>query len=633
MKAIIIARVSTEEQREAGNSLPAQEARLQNYCKNKNFEIVRLCSFDESAYKNQRDAFDRIVDFILEQKEKVIVCFDKVDRLSRNVFDKRISLLYEKALSDEIEIHFVSDGQILSSKISATEKFTFSMSLGLAKYYSDAISDNVKRAQEQKLRKGEWLGKAPFGYKNIKLENEKTAIIVDEHNRFIVKTAFELYATGGYSMELLCKKIKTDFGISWFKSHLAKILQNPFYHGTMIVKGKSYPHCYTPIVSQSLFQQVQNIKDGFKKKPFKYAGLPFFYRGLIRCYECGLSISPERHKGHVYYHCTQYNGKHGAKWIREDEITKQLGEFFKALQMPDNIRKEIAETLQELHLNKMEFHNNQFDKFTGELKTITNIMDKLYIDKLKDKISDEQYDKFHASFTAQKEDINLRLSQLNDAEDNYYNTTKHVLEITKHAFNLFESSELEERRQLITLVLQNIRLQDENIVYDVQKPFDAIKKATDGNVWLGRKDSNLRSQDQNLLPYRLATPQKKIIKFIIYYSSSDTGCAPPRSITFLYSCTTCSSIMLRVSGFRGCTTSRNVPSLRLRDGIETNSPLIPSITLRSRIINALSKTIVAYAFNFSPSVTGNTLTSVISIAVILKDKYRFLLLYRSYFNV
>lgn len=107
MKAIIIARVSTEEQREAGNSLPAQETRLQNYCKNKRFEIIRLCSFDESAYKNQRDAFDRIVDFVLEQKEKVAVCFDKADRLSRNVFDKRIFLLYEKALSDEIEIHFV----------------------------------------------------------------------------------------------------------------------------------------------------------------------------------------------------------------------------------------------------------------------------------------------------------------------------------------------------------------------------------------------------------------------------------------------------------------------------------------------------------------------------------------------
>jgi len=34
MKAIILARVSTEEQKEAGNSLPAQIERLKNYCKN-----------------------------------------------------------------------------------------------------------------------------------------------------------------------------------------------------------------------------------------------------------------------------------------------------------------------------------------------------------------------------------------------------------------------------------------------------------------------------------------------------------------------------------------------------------------------------------------------------------------------
>lgn len=41
MKAIIIARVSTEEQKEAGNSLPAQIARLERYCQNKEFEIIR----------------------------------------------------------------------------------------------------------------------------------------------------------------------------------------------------------------------------------------------------------------------------------------------------------------------------------------------------------------------------------------------------------------------------------------------------------------------------------------------------------------------------------------------------------------------------------------------------------------
>lgn len=187
MKAIIIARVSTEEQKEAGLSLPAQVTRLEKYCQNKGYEILQICSFDESAYKAQRSEFDRIIDFVLEQKEKVAVCCDKVDRLSRNVFDKRISTLYEKALNDEIELHFVSDGQVINSRISAVEKFQFGISLGLAKYYSDAISDNVKRAIEQKLRKGEWPAKAPYGYKNVALDGDRTDIICDEYAAGIVQ--------------------------------------------------------------------------------------------------------------------------------------------------------------------------------------------------------------------------------------------------------------------------------------------------------------------------------------------------------------------------------------------------------------------------------------------------------------
>ena len=70
MKAILIARVSTEEQREAGNSLPAQVARLEKYCQSKGFEIQQICSFDESAYTNDRSEFDRIIDLILAQTRK-----------------------------------------------------------------------------------------------------------------------------------------------------------------------------------------------------------------------------------------------------------------------------------------------------------------------------------------------------------------------------------------------------------------------------------------------------------------------------------------------------------------------------------------------------------------------------------
>src|SRR3989338_4925634 len=197
MKAIILARVSTEEQKEAGNSLPAQVERLKSYCQRKGFEIAKTFSFDESAYKTKRDEFDKILEYLNAQKEKVAVCFDKVDRFSRNVFDKRVSVLYELAMKDTIELHFASDNLVVTSNISATEKFHLGINLNLAKYYSDAISDNVKRAYEQKLRKGEWIGKAPIGYLNIKDEQGNKDIVLDSIKAPLIKRLFELYATGG----------------------------------------------------------------------------------------------------------------------------------------------------------------------------------------------------------------------------------------------------------------------------------------------------------------------------------------------------------------------------------------------------------------------------------------------------
>jgi len=80
------------------------------------------------------------------------------------------------------------------------------------------------------------------------------------------------------------------------------------------------------LVSKELFDKVQEIKTGHHKKHFKYAGLPFLYRSLIRCADCGCLITPERKikksgKTYHYYHCTQYNGKHGAEWVTEDGLT------------------------------------------------------------------------------------------------------------------------------------------------------------------------------------------------------------------------------------------------------------------------------------------------------------------------
>ena len=493
MKAILIARVSTEEQKEAGNSLPAQVARVERYCRNKCFDIIKMYSFDESAYKDQRDEFDGIIEFVLAQKDQVAICCDKVDRLSRNIFDKRVSILYEMALKDQVELHFVSDGQVVNSQISAVEKFQFSISLGLAKYYSDAISDNVKRGLEQKLRRGEWPSKAPRGYKNILNPEGKKEIIVDEYQSRIVRKAFELYATGAYSMKLLLKKLKEDYGIIWAKGYLDLVLKNPFYYGEMVWGGKRYSHCYEPIITKDLFNQVQQVKAGFNKKPFKYAGLPYMYRGLLRCDHCGLSITPERHKGHVYYHCTQYKGKHGAKWLREEKITKQIGQVFKRLQMPADVLKRLVETLNRVHKEKVEFHSKHFDMLIKRHKELTRMMDNLYEDKLRGSITESKYDRFYQKLCLDLEDVNGRLARLQDAENNYYITAKYLLDLANRAYDLFDGSEAEEKRLLIKLVLSNLRVKGDKVVYDVNKPFDLILECNYSQVWCARQDSNLPS--------------------------------------------------------------------------------------------------------------------------------------------
>jgi DNA invertase Pin-like site-specific DNA recombinase len=84
-KAIILARVSTEDQKEAGNSLPAQQRRLEDYAKNKGFDIEKTYSFDETAYKSERKSFNEMVQSLKDRQETVILCCDKIDRLIRTL--------------------------------------------------------------------------------------------------------------------------------------------------------------------------------------------------------------------------------------------------------------------------------------------------------------------------------------------------------------------------------------------------------------------------------------------------------------------------------------------------------------------------------------------------------------------
>ena len=492
MKAIILARVSTEEQKEAGNSLPAQVARLENYCQRKGFEIVKTYSFDESAYKSQRDDFDKAVEYIKASEGKLAVCFDKVDRFSRDVFDKRVGFLYDLAMLDKIELHFASDNLVINSKISAAEKFQFGINLNLAKYYSDAISDNVWRAIEQKLRNGEWPGKAPIGYRNFDREDGKKWIEPDE-KRDLVVFMFNEHGTGNYSLFTLRKAINNEFGISMPKGQIWYILKNPFYCGEMLYSGRIYPHAYEPIITKELYNRVQDVLSGYHKKPFKYGSKPFPYgHGLMTCLECGCAVTAEEAKGHHYYHCTQYRGKHGAEWVTEEELTNQFSGLLKGMVIPEPVLEQLVSALQTSHEGKKEFHNRRMADLKREHTEIEGKIEKAFDLLLGGSITQDLYDKKLKEFDKRKQELIIEMEQHDKASETYYINASTVLKLAGRAFEIFESSKVEEKRQLLGYLLQNCGLRGRKLEFTLKKPFDVILDHAKSENWLPGMDSNHR---------------------------------------------------------------------------------------------------------------------------------------------
>lgn len=62
-------------------------------------------------------------------------------------------------------------------------------------------------------------------------------------------------------------------------------------------------------------------------------------------------------------------------------------------------------------------------------------------------------------------------------------TSKYLLVLANRAYELFIDPEVEEKRLLIKLVLSNLEIKDENIVWKAHKPFDLLLKCSDDQLW------------------------------------------------------------------------------------------------------------------------------------------------------
>lgn len=491
MKAIILARVSDKKQ----DSNEAQVNRISDYVRYKELTVWKTFEIEESSTKGDREKFQEVVKEIIRSKEPIALVVDTVDRLQRS-FRESVQL-DDLRKAGKLCIHFYRENLVLHKDSNSADLLRWDMAVMFARSYVLQLSDNVKRKFEQKRRNGELVGKAPIGYLNIGTEKAKD-VIADPKTAHLIQKMFALYATGNYSMLTLRDHITKegllgDNGKPIGISMVEHILKNPFYYGEMLSRGNLYPHKYQPLIAKSQYDKCQAVRLGWGKKPFQYAAKPFIFRGLITCATCGCTMSPEIKKGkYVYYSCTNARKAMCNKkvYVSEKELLMPVYEVLNALK---SISQEKIDTIVEYlkqscdskdiyHRNSLESLRQEYDGLQEKIQRLTDLL-------LDGTVTKEIYDMKLRALKNRQRDIDWQLKNHTEADENYYITASTVLNLAKNALDIFESSEVPEKRKLLNFMLQNCTCNGKKLTFTMKTPFEQLYAVSNHPIGLRDLDA------------------------------------------------------------------------------------------------------------------------------------------------
>jgi site-specific DNA recombinase len=342
LRYFIYCRKSTDDDGQA-LSLESQRLELIRFAEEGALSIAGTFLESRSARLPGRPIFTQMMQRVEKGEAGGILAWHP-DRLARNAVD-----------GGQI-IHHLDSGRLADLRFptftfenSPQGKFMLAIMFGHSKYEVDSLSEHVKRGNRMKRELG-WLpGRAPLGYLNVRSDSGAKVIGRDPERFPVVRRLWELFLTGNYSgTELLLvatDRLRLRTRRTWRvgggpmrKSHIYRILRNPFYTGHIAFKGRWYPGSHEPMITVAEFNRAQQLLRGMRIRPRRYR---FAYSGFLRCGNCGASVTAERKvkksgKMYTYYHCT--HGRSGVPCregsVEECELERQIISFF-SRQNPD----------------------------------------------------------------------------------------------------------------------------------------------------------------------------------------------------------------------------------------------------------------------------------------------------------
>ena len=355
MKAVIYVRVSDQEQVD-GYSLDAQLRACRDFVEAKGWTVYREY-VDEgvSARTNnlaKRPLFQEATADAVTRRADVMVV-PKLDRFARNV---RVTLeLFEKLQDAGAAFVSVSEQIDFSTAIG---KVILTILAAFSQYFSDNLSSEVGKGLKERAMQGLWNGPVPFGYEAV---DGKLAAVNDEAD--LVSRSYEMYASGIHTYRTVSTwlnqtefrprhgKGRKDREYLWTSASVKGILRNETYLGYVKYKGQLIPGQHSPIVTQELFDKVQEVRKEHFIGPSTFSPRyrTYLLKGLLRCVHCGEKLWSKNITGHDYYQETSsvrgISCPNGKGYVRSEIADDQVSSIIASLTLPPSWREMVIELL------------------------------------------------------------------------------------------------------------------------------------------------------------------------------------------------------------------------------------------------------------------------------------------------
>lgn len=459
-----------------------------------------------SAKKPGRPAFAQMLALFQNGHCDSLIAF-KLDRIARNMQEggQVIQLLQEGKIRRIItteRTYLPSDNVLM-----------IAVEFGMANQYSRDLSVHVKNAIKTKVASGQYPGLAPIGYLNDLSRQEGRRTIIADPARFEqVRTLWHLMLTGAYTVPALWRKAANEMhlttpqygkhgGTLLSKNTLYNVFCSHFYRGWFVLNGELHPGSHPAMVTNEQFWRVQELL-GRKGLPRPKKNREFAFSGsLIRCGECGSSITAERHtktnkrdgRAHewTYYRCTKKKPRTTCRqpFLEVKELEHQVDAFLSSITMPDDVLIWALDQLRAAEGRDLAMQKEQQEAQRRALAHNETARKRLMDMRLRDLIDDTEFLERKTELAREGERLGQLLTDGDNGSNLWLERVEKAFSFCNTARKAFAEGNGNQKREVLEMIGSNLILENKKLIIYPDEFFAKMQNAVENAAWLPLLDA------------------------------------------------------------------------------------------------------------------------------------------------